>query len=92
MSRMFPLALLSAVLLAACGSSTTDRAISGGGIGAAAGAGTAAVTGGNPLTGAAIGGAAGAAGGALTDEEDVDLGDPIWKRGDDDDDDDDDLF
>lgn len=90
MSRMFPLALLSAFLLAACGSSTTDRAISGGGIGAAAGAGTAAVTGGNPLTGAAIGGAAGAAGGALTDEDDVDLGDPVWKRGDDDDDEDDD--
>lgn len=90
MSRKLPLALLSAFLLAACGSSTTDRAISGGGIGAAAGAGTAAVTGGNPLTGAAIGGAAGAAGGALTDEDDVDLGKPVWKRGDDDDDDDDD--
>jgi len=26
----------------------------------------------------------------LTDEEDVDLGDPVWNRGDDDDDDDDD--
>jgi osmotically inducible lipoprotein OsmB len=81
------------LLLAACGSSTTDRALSGGGIGAAAGAGTAAVTGGNPITGGLLGGAAGAATGALTDEDDLDLGDPVWNRDDDDDDDDDDnLF
>jgi osmotically inducible lipoprotein OsmB len=79
------------LILAACGSSTSDRAISGGGIGAAAGAGTAAVTGGNPITGGLLGGAAGAAAGGLTDEDDINLGDPIWKRnGDDDDDDDDD--
>jgi hypothetical protein len=81
-----------ALLLAGCGSSTTDRALSGGGIGAAAGAGTAAVTGGNPLTGGLLGGAAGAAAGALTDEDDVNLGDPIWNRDHDDDDDDDNLF
>jgi osmotically inducible lipoprotein OsmB len=79
------------LILAACGSSTSDRAISGGGIGAAAGAGTAAVTGGNALTGALLGGAAGAAAGGLTDEDDINLGDPVWNRdGDDDDDDDDD--
>ena len=81
------------LILSACGSSTTDRAISGGGIGAAAGAGTAAVTGGSPLTGGLLGGAAGAATGALTDEDDIDLGDPVWDRdNDDDDDDDDNLF
>jgi osmotically inducible lipoprotein OsmB len=88
---MFRLASAMAIvglLLAACGTSTTDRAISGGGIGAAAGAGTAAVTGGNPLTGAAVGGAAGAAAGALTDPDDIDLGDPVWRRNSDDDDDD----
>jgi osmotically inducible lipoprotein OsmB len=78
------------LILAACGSSKTDRAISGGGIGAAAGAGMAAVTGGNPLTGGLLGGAAGAATGALTDEDDVNLGDPFWNRDGDDDDDDDD--
>src|SRR5690606_1299146 len=78
------------LLLAGCGSSTTDRALSGGGIGAAAGAGTAAVTGGNPITGGLLGGAAGAAVGGLTDEDDLDVGDPIWDRDDDDDDDDDD--
>ena len=49
------------LVLGACGSSTTDRALSGGGIGAAAGAGTAAVTGGSPVTGGLLGGAAGAA-------------------------------
>jgi hypothetical protein len=80
------------LILTACGSSTTDRALSGGGIGAAAGAGTSAVTGGNPITGGLLGGAAGAATGALTDEDDIDLGDPFWNRDDDDDDDDDNLF
>jgi osmotically inducible lipoprotein OsmB len=76
------------LILAGCGSSKTDRAISGGGIGAAAGAGTAAVTGGNPVTGGLLGGAAGAATGALTDKDDVNLGDPVWNRDKDDDDDD----
>jgi osmotically inducible lipoprotein OsmB len=79
------------LILAACGSSTSDRAISGGGIGAAAGAGTAAVTGGSPITGGLLGGAAGAATGALTDEDDINLGDPFWNR-DNDDDNNNDLF
>lgn len=66
------------LLLAACGSSTTDRALSGGAIGAGAGAGLGAATGTSILGGAALGGAAGAATGALTDEDDVDLGEPLW--------------
>ena len=66
--------------LGACGYSTTDRALSGGAIGAGAGAAGAAITGYNPLTGALIGGAAGAAVGGLTDPHDIDLGDPIWRR------------
>ena len=90
MLRSVPVLAIVGLILAACGSSTTDRAISGGGIGAAAGAGTAAVTGGNPITGGLLGGAAGAAAGGLTDEGDINLGDPIWKRNGDDDDDDDD--
>ncbi len=73
-------ALLGVLLLAACGTSKTDRALSGGGIGAGIGAGTAAVTGGSVLGGAAIGGAGGAAAGALTDENDLDLGKPLWRR------------
>lgn len=68
------------VALTACGSSTSDRALSGGGIGASVGAGAAAVTGGNVLGGAVLGGAGGAAAGALTDEDDVNLGKPVWKR------------
>ena len=65
----------AALALSACGSSKTDRALSGGAIGAGLGAAGGAVTGGSPWTGAIIGGAAGAATGALTDEEDIDLDD-----------------
>ncbi len=70
--------LLVAGGLAACGQSTSDRAISGGALGAGAGAATGAIVGDSALEGAAIGGALGAAGGALTDEDDVDLGEPVW--------------
>ncbi|MBI1237725.1 MAG: hypothetical protein GC199_00120 [Alphaproteobacteria bacterium] len=66
--------------LAACGTNTTDRAISGGALGAAGGAAVGAVTGGSVGTGALIGGAAGAALGALTDPCDLNLGDPFWKE------------
>jgi hypothetical protein len=64
---------------AACGNSQGERALSGAGIGAGTGAAGAALTGGSVAGGALIGGAAGAAIGALTDEEDLDLGEPIWK-------------
>lgn len=64
-----------ALSLAACGSSKSDRALSGGGIGAGIGAVGAAATGGNVVGGAILGGAAGAATGALTDEDDIDLDD-----------------
>lgn len=73
------MALAVTVGLAACGSSKGDRALSGAGLGAAVGTGAAALTGGSLLGGAVIGGAAGAATGALTDEDDVNLGKPIWK-------------
>jgi osmotically inducible lipoprotein OsmB len=52
--------------LAACGRTTGGRAVSGGLLGAGAGAGVSAVTGGNVGTGALVGGGVGAAGGALT--------------------------
>ncbi|MBI1301485.1 MAG: hypothetical protein GC137_07490 [Alphaproteobacteria bacterium] len=67
------------VLITACGSSQGDRTLSGAGIGAGVGAAGSAVTGGNPLTGAIIGGGIGAATGALTEEKDIDLGEPAWK-------------
>ncbi len=67
------------LFVASCGSTRTDRALSGGAIGAGAGALGSAVTGGNIGTGAVIGGAAGAATGAATDKDDIDLGDPVWR-------------
>jgi osmotically inducible lipoprotein OsmB len=66
-------------MVAACGSSTSDRALSGAGLGAAGGAAVSAVTGGSLVTGAILGGAVGAAAGGLTNEDDFDLGKPIWK-------------
>jgi osmotically inducible lipoprotein OsmB len=68
-----------AFLLAACGTSTTDRALSGAGIGAGVGAAGSMATGGSPVTGGLLGGAAGAAAGGLTSPDTVNLGKPIWK-------------
>jgi osmotically inducible lipoprotein OsmB len=64
MKSMAVLSIL--VLLGGCGYSPGTRAVSGGLMGAGAGAGVSAVTGGKPATGALIGGGVGAAGGALT--------------------------
>jgi hypothetical protein len=69
MSRklIIPLLLGSLALgLAGCGYSPGTRALTGGAIGAGAGAGIAAVSGGNPGTGALIGAGVGAVGGAVT--------------------------
>ncbi len=71
---------LGLTVLAACGTSPTDRAISGAGIGAASGAAGSALVGGDPTMGALIGGAAGGAAGALTDDRHIYLGRPIWRR------------
>lgn len=70
-------AVAALLALAACGNTTGDRGLSGAAIGAGAGAVGGALVG-APLSGAAIGGAVGGATGALTDKEDIDLGDPIW--------------
>ena len=62
-------ALLAALVLVgmtACGRTPGGRAVSGGLLGAGAGAGIGAATGGNVGTGALVGGGIGAAGGALT--------------------------
>lgn len=72
-------AIASSIALAGCGYTTTDRAVSGAGLGAAGGAAIGAITG-EPLTGALIGGAAGGLGGALTRQDQVDLGRPLWRR------------
>ncbi|MBV9735000.1 MAG: hypothetical protein JO209_03750 [Acidisphaera sp.] len=67
------------VALAGCGYNRTDRAVSGGLIGAGGGAAISAIAGGNPGTGALVGGAAGALGGALTSGRDINLGRPVWR-------------
>ncbi len=71
----------SVVLFAlnACGNTTSDRAISGGGIGAGVGALGGLLLGGDPVTGAVIGGAVGAGAGAVTDKDQVNLGKPVWR-------------
>jgi osmotically inducible lipoprotein OsmB len=69
MTRKIALGLaLGSVLtvLAGCGYDPGTRAVTGGLIGAGAGAGVAAATGGRPATGALVGGGVGAVGGALT--------------------------
>ena len=66
--------LMTAAMLSACGTTTTDRAASGAGIGAGV-----CLLGGPPgvVVGALVGGAAG----AVTSPSQVDLGRPIWERG-----------
>lgn len=62
----------SAIMLAGCGTNPGERAVTGGLIGAGAGAAIGAAAG-NPAAGALIGGAVGAVGGAATSPCDVDL-------------------
>jgi osmotically inducible lipoprotein OsmB len=71
-------AAITVFALNACGSSTSDRAISGAGIGAGVGA-VGGLLVGDPLTGALIGGAVGGAAGALTNEDKINLGKPVWR-------------
>lgn len=67
------LAALTTLALGACGNTKGERALSGAGIGAGAGAVGSALTGGSPWTGAAVGGLAGGAVGALTDKRHINL-------------------
>ena len=73
MKALAVVALATATLLSACGTTTTDRAVSGAGIGAGIG-----LLGGPPgvVVGALIGGATG----AVTSPRQVDLGRPIWEN------------
>jgi hypothetical protein len=72
-------AAVTAVLaLAACGTTTGDRAASGGLIGAGTGAVIGSLSG-NAGAGAVIGGLGGAAVGAVTDPCTLNLGDPFWR-------------
>jgi hypothetical protein len=72
--------LLAAFTLAGCGSTKEERGISGAGIGAGAGAIVGAVTGLSVVEGALIGAGIGGVTGLVTVEDQIDLGDPIWKE------------
>ena len=75
MKQTFYTALLmtTVIALSACGNTRGERALSGGGIGAATGAGAAVLTGGSVGGGALLGGAIGAGVGAITNEDQIDL-------------------
>lgn len=75
---LVPVFLVAAVALGACGNTTGDRAISGAGVGAGVGA-LGGLLLGAPIEGALIGGAVGAGAGALTKEDQINLGKPIWR-------------
>lgn len=71
--------LASSLVLAGCGTTTGDRTVSGGLLGAGTGALIGSLSG-DAGKGAIIGGLAGATLGALTDPCDIDLGKPPWKN------------
>ncbi len=80
---MFRLAcalLVAAFTVTGCGSTSEERGISGAGIGAGVGAVVGAVTGLSVVEGAVIGAAVGGATGLFTDESQINLGDPAWKK------------
>lgn len=67
--------------LAACGSTQEDRISGGAATGAGTGAAVGALFGGvGAIPGALIGGAIGGGTGYATTEQQVDLGEPVWKR------------
>ncbi|MDX1593377.1 MAG: hypothetical protein R3298_03950 [Gammaproteobacteria bacterium] len=72
MSRLFTLASIAvfATALTACGVTDEERAITGSGIGGAAGYAVGA-----PVAGALVGGATG----VFTEPDDVNMGEPIWE-------------
>ena len=80
MYRLACAMVIVAFTVAGCGNTTEERGISGAGIGAGAGAVIGAVTGLSIVQGALIGAAAGGLTGVLTDESQVNLGDPVWKK------------
>jgi hypothetical protein len=77
---VFAAATLAALGLSACGTSQSDRTLSGAGIGAASGAVISGVTGGSVGTGAVVGAVVGGVVGATTTKDDINLGKPIWRK------------
>jgi len=74
----FSAVVVLAMAVSACGTTPGDRALSGGLLGAGAGAAIGSVTG-SAGRGAIIGGVGGAALGALTNPNTLNLGTPPWR-------------
>ncbi|MDX1514971.1 MAG: peptidoglycan-binding domain-containing protein [Gammaproteobacteria bacterium] len=72
--------LALALALGGCGTTPEERGLSGAGVGAGAGAIVGAVTGLSVVQGALLGATAGGLTGALTKKDQIDLGEPAWKR------------
>ena len=79
MFKVLPVIMSASLILSACGTSTGDRGLSGGLIGAGTGATLGALAG-SAGTGALWGGLGGAAIGMLTSPEVINLGKPIWNQ------------
>ena len=77
--KIVPVLMSASLILSACGTSTGDRGLSGGLIGAGTGATIGALAG-SAGAGALWGGLGGAAIGMLTSPEMVNLGKPIWDK------------
>lgn len=77
--KILPIAICASLVLSGCGTSTGDRGLSGGLIGAGTGATIGALAG-SAGTGALWGGLGGAAIGMLTSPQMVNLGQPIWNK------------
>lgn len=76
------LALSLPLTLGGCGHNTTDRVLSGAGIGAATGAATYAIVGAPVATGILVGTAVGAVTGGVTSADNINLGKPFWRSSD----------
>ncbi len=75
--------ILAGANLSGCGTNSVERGATGVGVGAATGAAIGALFGGiGAIPGALIGGGFGAGTGVATDEEDINLGEPVWRWGD----------
>jgi hypothetical protein len=74
-----PMLLSLSLLLSACGTTQSDRALSGGLLGAGTGAVIGSVTG-SAVNGAIFGGLGGAALGALASPRVLNLGTPLWRQ------------
>ena len=77
--KVLPVVMSASLALSACGTSTGDRGLSGGLLGAGTGATIGALAG-SAGTGALWGGLGGAAIGMLTSPDMINLGQPVWNR------------